>query len=108
MADSVPSESSYTRMIQKIHGSSALEIIQDELVSQAFQEGFIEGDVVAIDATHIEARDRLPEKKKDEEVSAKQSPKKRERKPKAEREKWLKEQQELEENRPLNEELPED
>lgn len=101
MADSVPSESSYTRMIQKIHGSSALGIIQDELVSQAFQEGFIEGDVVAIDATHIEARDRKPEKKKDEEVSAKQSPKKRGRKPKAEREKWLKEQQELEENRPL-------
>ncbi|WP_139314650.1 transposase, partial [Desulfosporosinus metallidurans] len=45
MADSVPSESSYTRMIQKIHVSSALGKIQNDLVSQAFQEGFIEGDV---------------------------------------------------------------
>lgn len=101
MADSVPSESSYTRMIQKIHVSSALGKIQNGLVSQAFQEGFIEGDVVAMDATHIEARDRKPEKKKEEKVSVKQSSKKRGRKPKAEREKWLKEQQELEENRPL-------
>ena len=70
-------------------------------MAQAFQEGFIDGDVIAIDATHIEARDRLPEKKKKEEVPVEQSPKKRGRKPKAEREKWLKEQQELEENRPL-------
>lgn len=101
MADAVPSESSYTRMIQKIHASSALGEIQNELVSQAFQEGFIEGDVIAIDATHIEARDRKPEKKKEEETTVEQSPKKRGRKPKAEREKWLKEQQELEENRPL-------
>ena len=101
MADSVPSESSYTRMIQKIHASSALVTIQNEMVSQAFREGFIEGDVVAIDATHIEARDRLPEKKKAEELQVQQSPKKRGRKPKAEREKWLKEQQELEENRTL-------
>lgn len=101
LADSVHSEASYSRMIQKIHASSALEQIQNDLVSQAFQEGFIDGNVVAIDATHIEARDRLPEKKKEEEVPAQQSTKKRGRKPKAEREKWLREQQELEENRPL-------
>ncbi len=100
LADSVPCEASYSRMIQKIHSSSALGKIQNDLVSQAFQEGFIDGNVVAIDATHIEARDRLPEKKK-EEGSVKPSPKKRGRKPKAEREKWLEEQQELEENRPL-------
>ncbi|MDA8442423.1 MAG: IS1182 family transposase [Peptococcaceae bacterium] len=108
LADSVPSEASYSRMIQKIHASSALGTIQNDLVYQAFQEGFIESDVVAIDATHIEARDRLPEKKKAEEVPDQQSPKKRGRKPKAEREKWLKEQQELEENRPLFEKKIED
>jgi len=89
MADSVPSEASYTRKIQKIHSSSALVNIQNEMVSQAFQEGFIEGDVMAIDATHIEARDRLPEKKKDEEAPVKQSPQKCGRKPKAEREAQL-------------------
>ena len=36
MADSVPSESAYTRMIQKIHTSSALVNIQNAMVSQAF------------------------------------------------------------------------
>ncbi|RNC27961.1 MAG: hypothetical protein AWM53_02072 [Candidatus Dichloromethanomonas elyunquensis] len=43
----------------------------------------------------------MPEKKKEEKVPVEPSPKKRGRKPKAEQEKWLKEQQELEENRPL-------
>ncbi len=42
-----------------------------------------------------------PDKKKEETVPADQSPKKRGRKPKAEWEKWLKEQQELKENRPI-------
>lgn len=101
LSDSVPSEASYSRMIKKIHSSSALAESQNDLVYQAFQEGFIDGDCVAIDATHIEARDRKPDKKKEEEVPIKQAPKKRGRKPKAEREKWLKEQQELEENRPV-------
>jgi len=101
MADSVPSESSYTRMIQKIHASSALVNIQNEMVSLVFQEGFIEGEVVAVDATHIEARDGLPEKKKNEDAPVKQSPKKCGRKPKAQQKKWLKEQHEREENQPL-------
>jgi transposase len=101
LADSIPSEASYSRMIQKIQASSALAQSQNDLLYQAFQEGFIAGDCVAIDATHIEARDRKPDKKKEAEVPVEQTPKKRGRKPKAEREKWLKEQQELEENRPL-------
>jgi len=88
-------------MIQKIHDSSALAESQNDLVYQAFQEGFIKGEIVAIDATHIEARDRKPDKKKEEEVPVEQPPIKRGRKPKAEREKWLKEQQEIEENRPI-------
>ncbi|RNC27960.1 MAG: hypothetical protein AWM53_02071 [Candidatus Dichloromethanomonas elyunquensis] len=33
LADSVPSEASYSRMIQKIHASSALGEIQNDLVS---------------------------------------------------------------------------
>jgi len=88
-------------MIKKIHDSSALAESQNDLIYQAFQEGFIDGEAVAIDATHLEARDRKPDKKKEEEVPVEQVPKKRGRKPKAEREKWLKEQQELEENRPV-------
>lgn len=100
LSDSVPSEASYSRMIQKIKDSSALTESQNKLVYQAFQEGFIDADCVAIDATHIEARDRKPDKKKDE-VPFEKTPKKRGRKPKNEREKWLKEQQEMEENRPI-------
>ncbi len=38
LADSVPNEASYSRMIQKIHASSALGTIQNDLVYQAFQE----------------------------------------------------------------------
>lgn len=107
LSDSVPSEASYSRMIQKIKDSSALTDAQNDLVYQAFQERFIDAESVAIDATHIEARDRKPDKKKDD-VVVEQSPKKRGRKPKAEREKWLKEQQVLEENRPLFEKKIED
>jgi hypothetical protein len=88
-------------MMKKIKDSNALDSIQNELVSQAFHEGFIDAAVIAMDATHIEARDRKPETKKNEAPSAEQPPKKRGRKPKAEREKWLKEQHEMEENRPL-------
>ena len=108
LADRVPSEASYSRMIQKIRASSALAKSQNDLICQAFQEGFIDGETVAIDATHIEARDRKPDKKKKIEVQIEQTPKKRGRKPKAEREKWLKEQQELEEKRPIFEKKIED
>src|SRR5690554_6321654 len=108
LSDSVPSEASYCRMIKKIHASSALANSQDNLVLQAFKEGFIDSEcVVAIDATHIEARDRKPEKRQ-EETPVEQAPKKRGRKPKAQREVWLKEQEELEKNRPIFEKKIED
>ncbi len=88
-------------MIKKIQASSALAKFQDDLVLQAFKEGFIDPEcAVAIDATHIEARDRKPEKKQ-KEMPVEHVPKKRGRKPKAERETWLKEQEELEKNRPI-------
>src|SRR5690625_4222044 len=51
-------------------------------------------DTVAIDATHFEARDRASSKEK----KPKRNPKKRGRKPKAEREQWLKKQAEKEAN----------
>lgn len=101
LSDSIPSEASYSRMILKIQDSSSLAQSQNALLQQAFQGGFISGDCLAIDATHIEARDRKPAKKKETGIPVEQTPKKRGRKPKTEREKWLKEQQELEENHPL-------
>lgn len=102
-SDRIPSEASYTRLIQKLQESQVFQQSQEELVQQAFQEGFIDGSAIAMDATHVEARDRQPEKKKDDtDLLATELPKKRRgRKPKGEREQWLKEQLELEENRPL-------
>lgn len=87
-SDAIPSEASYSRMITKLTETNVFEDIQDDLIQQAMSEGFINDETVAIDATHIEARDRAPAK----EEKAKPVPKKRGRKSKAEREQWLKEQ----------------
>jgi transposase len=102
-SDRIPSEASYTRLIQKLHKSQVFQQSQEELVQQAFQEGFIDASAVAMDATHVEARDRQPEKKRDdtERLVTEPPKKKRGRKSKGEREQWLKEQQEIEENRTL-------
>ena len=102
-SDRIPSEASYSRLIQKLQNSAVFQETQDELIRQAFQEGFIDATTVAMDATHIEARDRKPEKKTvdADELPTEVPKKKRGRKSKAEREQWLKEQMELEANRPL-------
>lgn len=99
LSDTVPSEAAYSRLITKIGESNVLEHAQETLLHQAISEGFIADDTVAIDATHIEARDQAPAK----EEKPEKVPKKRGRKPKAEREQWLKEQAEREANRPLYE-----
>lgn len=57
-----------------------LESVQETLFLQVIKEGFIIDDVVSIDATHFESRDRpIPQEKK-----PKVELKKRGRKPKAE------------------------
>ncbi|PIC73360.1 Fic family protein [Sporosarcina sp. P17b] len=73
--------------------------IHDELILLAIDEGRISDKYVAFDATHFEARDRVQAAKK----KKKQVPKKHGRKPKAEREQWLKEKQAEEDARPINE-----
>jgi len=99
LSDTVPSEAAYSRLITKISESNVLEDAQETLLLQTITEGFINDDTVAIDATHIEARDQAPPKKEKPEPE----PQKRGRKPKAEREQWLKEQAEREANLPLYE-----
>jgi transposase len=103
IVERIPSEASYTRLIQKLQKSQVFQQSQEVLVQQAFQEGFIDASVIAMDATHVEARDRQPEKKKDDtdQLATEPPKKKRGRKSKGERDQWLKEQLELEENRPL-------
>jgi transposase len=102
-SDRIPSEATYSRLIQKLQGSAVFEQTQEALVRLAFQEGFLDASTVAMDATHVESRDRQPEKKKaDAEELLTEIPKKKcGRKSKAEREKWLQEQLEIEANRPL-------
>src|SRR5690625_3557450 len=80
--DAIPSEASYSRLLTKLTESNVLVEVQDRLIQQAIKDGFIIDDTVAIDATHFEARDQAPRKKK----KLKIKPKKRGRKPKAERE----------------------
>ena len=60
-------------------------------------ESFITNDTLAIDATHIEARDQAPVKQEKE----KPKPKKRGRKSKAKREAWLAQKQEEEQQKPI-------
>ena len=92
VSDDIPSESSYSRLLTKLSESNILEDVQEKLIIQAIEEGFIIDETVAIDATHFEARDQAPSK----EEKPKPEPKKRGRKSKKERDKWLKEQAEKE------------
>lgn len=57
--------SKYSRLIAKLRGLPIFEQCHDELILQAFDESFLDGKNVVIDATHIEARDAAnPEKKR--------------------------------------------
>lgn len=92
VSDHVPSEAAFSRLITHISESNVLERVQETLLLQAISEGFVTDDTIAIDATHIEARDQAPTK----EEKPESEPKKRGRKSKEEREKWLLEKAEKE------------
>ena len=97
LSEALPSTSSYSRLIRKMSQSYVLEEIQQQLVNQSMAESFITNDTLAIDATHIEARDQAPVKQEKE----KPKPKKRGRKSKAKREAWLAQKQEEEQQKPI-------
>lgn len=90
VSDAVPSEASFSRLITKLENHAVLQEANQQILFTAFHEGFIEDDTLAIDATHVEARDQAPPSEK----KITNEPKKRGRKSKEEREQWLKEQQE--------------
>ena len=93
VSDTVPSEASYSRMVDMISQSDVLDRMQDELIQTAFTEGFLEEEHLGFDATHFEARDAAkPSEKKEI------APKKRGRKSMEERAAWLAEQAEIEAN----------
>lgn len=99
LSDDVPSEASYSRMISTISETDAISKVQDVLIAQAIQEGYITEESLAIDATHFEARDK-PEAS---EKKGKSAPKKRGRKSKNERAEWLEAKQKLEEEKTIYE-----
>jgi len=94
VSDVVPSEASYSRMIDVISQSDVLDVMQDTLIQIAFREGFLDDEHLAIDATHFESRDAAKPTEKKELAP----PKKRGRKSKEEREDWLAKQVEIEAN----------
>ncbi|WHY48249.1 transposase [Lysinibacillus pakistanensis] len=94
VSDVVPSEASYSRMIDVISQSDVLDVMQDTLIQIAFREGFLDDEHLAIDATHFESRDAVKPTEKKEPAP----PKKRGRKSKEEREDWLAKQVEIEAN----------
>ncbi|PUA38388.1 hypothetical protein C8Z91_14480 [Paenibacillus elgii] len=98
-SDNLPSEASYSRLIQKLSETTLLEKVQDKLLIQAIQEGFIDDEAVAIDATHFESRDRGIAKEK----KTKPEPKKRGHKSKTEKEIYDKQKQEEEAQKSLYE-----
>jgi transposase len=57
-SDQLPSESSFSRLTQKLENCKGLESVKNHILLQAIQEGFVDDDVVAIDATHFESRDQ--------------------------------------------------
>lgn len=99
VSDSVPSEASYSRLVTKLVECDVLETENKNVVLHAALESFITDDTAATDATHFEARDQAPPKVE----KPKPEPQKRGRKPKEEREQWLKDQAEKEANLPLYE-----
>ncbi|GED17495.1 Transposase [Aneurinibacillus migulanus] len=81
-SDRVLSEVSFSRLIRKIKTSNVLDEMNDTLVLQAIEEGFITGKHIAIDATHVEARDQAPQKEEVEVEQPVKESKKRGRKKK--------------------------
>ena len=57
LSDSVPSEASYSRMVDVISQSDIFDQLNDDLIRTAFTEGFLTDEHVSYDATHFEARD---------------------------------------------------
>lgn len=68
-----------------------MEEIFQQVVIASWEKHFITDDTIAIDATHVEARDQAPRKEDKENILV--PPKKRARKAKHEREAWLLQQQ---------------
>lgn len=59
-SDRIPSEAAYSRLVTKLERCGILRHVQDVLVDQAISEGFLTGEVLALDSSQVEAFDRNP------------------------------------------------
>lgn len=84
VSDDIPSEASYSRLVSRLSGSDVIKNMNDTILLQAINEGFVFDDNVAIDACHFEARDQATSQEK----KPKPEPKKRGRKKKEEKEQY--------------------
>lgn len=99
VSDQIPSEASYSRLVEKLSESNVFEKEKESILLQAIEEGFIDDENIAIDASHFEARDQAPAKEK----KPKPEPKKRGRKKKEEKEQYDRQKREEELNKTLYE-----
>ncbi|MFC7372286.1 transposase, partial [Fictibacillus iocasae] len=99
VSDQVPSEASYSRMVEKLSKSEKLESMKESILYQAIKEGFIQDEHVACDAAHFEARDQAPPKV----AKPKAAPQKRGRKKKEEKEQYDRMKREEEDKKTLYE-----
>src|SRR5699024_12419184 len=94
-----PCEASESCLMTKSLARRVLETQAEHAVRQATEESSTADGTAATDGTQFEARDQAPPK----EEKPKPEPKKRGRKPKGEREQWLKDKAEKGANLPLYE-----
>lgn len=59
-SDRIPSEASYSRLIARLSECGIFEQIQVDLVRKAKKEGFLSGERLAMDSSHVEAFERNP------------------------------------------------
>lgn len=84
VSDQVPSEASFSRLIEKLSETDVMEKTRESILFQAIEEGFITDENIGFDACHFEARDKAPTTEK----KPKPEPKKRGRKKKEEKEQY--------------------
>jgi transposase len=55
----LPNKTAYSRMFARLAKADALAPCFNQLIEQAKEEGFIDGKVIAIDSSHVHARDQF-------------------------------------------------
>lgn len=95
---STPSEASYSRFIKLLADLNILDELNAKFIETAIGEGFMDGETISNDSTQLRPV-MLNKAKQDQKVTEPAlSPKKRGRKKKCEREAWLLQKQQEEEN----------